>query len=46
MSMIEVIRVANLRNLSGFATARFANYDGSGASLHRIENGGTVLEDG
>lgn len=46
MSVIEVIRVANLRNLSGFAAARFANYDGSGASLHRIENGGAVLEDG
>lgn len=36
----------NLRNLSGFATARFANNNGGGMVLHQIKNGGAVLVHG
>lgn len=32
----------NLWNLSGFATTRFANYDGGRMSLHQVEKGGPV----
>ena len=36
----------NLRNLSGFATTRFANDNGGGVILNQIENGGAVFVDG
>jgi len=34
----------DLRNLSGFAAAGFADDDGGGVSLDEVENGGAVLE--
>lgn len=36
----------NLRNLSGFATTRFANDNGGGVILNQIKNGGAVFVDG
>jgi len=38
------LEVDDLRNLSGFSAAGFADDDGGGVSLDEVENGGAVLK--